>query len=144
MFIINLTKEELVYRAHGEVIKLKKGLNLLNNCITSAKELKDHFGNFVKFVNDEVIELIKEKKAKTEDKAEEVQVIIEDETPAELKTEEVAETEDDESEKKADVAESVEEPKEECDECKFQPEEKVEEKPAKKQTKRSTKKSTKR
>ena len=137
MFIINLTKEELVYRAHGEVIKLKKGLNLLNNCITSAKELKDHFGNFVKFVNDEVIEPTKEKKAKIEDKAEEVQVVIEDENPAEL------ETEEDESEKKADVAESVEEAKEECDKCTLQPEEKVEEKPAKKQTKKSTKKSNK-
>ena len=138
MFILNLTKDELVYRAHGEVIKLKKGLNLINNCITSAKELKNHFGEFIKFVGDEIIEPIKEKKAEPkvevkEEKAEET-IIIEEEKPAEL--EEVQEN--------TEVQEALdtlfnEEVKEEVTEEKAE----KAEKPAKKSTKNSTKNSTK-
>ena len=123
MFIFNLTKDELVYRAHGEVIKLKRGLNLINNCITSAKELKAHFGDFIKFIEDEVIPAKKEEKAEVKvEEAKNEEIVIEDENPAELE--------------------------EACEECVLQPAEEVkaeevkveETKPAKKSTKKSNKK----
>ena len=54
MFILNLTKEDLIYRAHGETITLKQGVNILKDCLTTEKELKDHFGDLITVIDDKV------------------------------------------------------------------------------------------
>ena len=47
MFIENLTKEELIYRAHGKVLKLKPGMNLVNEVFFKHADLIRHFGSLI-------------------------------------------------------------------------------------------------
>ena len=47
MFIENLTNEILTYRAHGNVIKLKPGLNTVEDALVSIHEIARHFGQFI-------------------------------------------------------------------------------------------------
>lgn len=47
MFIENLTKEELTYRAHGKVLKLKPGINLVNEVFFKHADLIRHFGSLI-------------------------------------------------------------------------------------------------
>lgn len=56
MFILNFTKENLVYRAHGEVLEIKPGVNVIKECLSTKEEIKACFGNFIRFIEDEVQE----------------------------------------------------------------------------------------
>ena len=56
MFVINLTKKDLVFRAHGEVLTLKSGLNKVDDKVFSEGELKNHFGCNVTFITDKDVE----------------------------------------------------------------------------------------
>lgn len=56
MFILNLTNDELVFRAHGETLVLVPGSNLVQGTLFSAEELERHFGDYVKVINGEVAE----------------------------------------------------------------------------------------
>lgn len=47
MFIENLSKSELTYRAHGRVLKLKVGINLVEEVFFTQDELKRHFGSLI-------------------------------------------------------------------------------------------------
>ena len=47
MIIENLTKEELVFRANGEVLRLKAGVNHIESALSTPEEIKRHFGNYV-------------------------------------------------------------------------------------------------
>lgn len=47
MFIENLTKEELTYRAHGKVLKLKPGINLVHEVFFQPSDIQKHFGSLV-------------------------------------------------------------------------------------------------
>ena len=47
MIIENLTKEELVFRANGEVLRLKAGVNNIESALSTPEEIKRHFGNYV-------------------------------------------------------------------------------------------------
>ena len=47
MFIENLCNEELVFRAHGAVIRLEHGMNTIDNADLTPDEIKRHFGSFV-------------------------------------------------------------------------------------------------
>ena len=47
MIIENLTNEELVFRANGEVLRLKAGINNIESALSTPEEIKRHFGNYV-------------------------------------------------------------------------------------------------
>ena len=47
MFVENLIDDELVYKAHGIVVKFKKGINIFDNPRITADDLKRHFGTFI-------------------------------------------------------------------------------------------------
>lgn len=47
MFIENLSKSELTYRAHGRVLRLKVGINLVEEVFFTQDELKRHFGSLI-------------------------------------------------------------------------------------------------
>ena len=47
MIIENLTNEELVFRANGEVLRLKAGVNNIESALSTPEEIKRHFGNYV-------------------------------------------------------------------------------------------------
>ena len=47
MFVENLINDELVYKAHGIVVKFKKGINIFDNPRITADDLKRHFGTFI-------------------------------------------------------------------------------------------------
>ena len=47
MFIENLTNEVLTYRAHGRVLKLKSGLNTVEDALINVEEIQRHFGAFI-------------------------------------------------------------------------------------------------
>lgn len=47
MFIENLTNEVLTYRAHGNVLKLKPGINTVEDALIKVDEITRHFGAFI-------------------------------------------------------------------------------------------------
>ena len=51
MIIENLTNEELVFRANGEVLRLKAGINNIESALSTPEEIKRHFGNYVNVYN---------------------------------------------------------------------------------------------
>ena len=67
MIIVNETKEELVFRAHGEVIVLKPGVNTFQTLgLVTPEEIKRHFGHLINIFSKEAI-LVTEKKQDEED-----------------------------------------------------------------------------
>ena len=47
IIIENLTNIELVFRANGEVLRLKVGTNNIKSTLITPEEIKRHFGNYV-------------------------------------------------------------------------------------------------
>ena len=67
MFIENLTKEVLTYRAHGNVIKLKPGLNTVEDALVNIHEITRHFGQFIKIYATNARMLAKPQEVKDEE-----------------------------------------------------------------------------
>ncbi len=67
MFIENLTNEVLTYRAHGNVIKLKPGLNTVEDALVNIHEIARHFGQFINIYTTNVTMLAKPQEVKDEE-----------------------------------------------------------------------------
>lgn len=67
MFIENLTNEILTYRAHGNVIKLKPGLNTVEDALVSIHEIARHFGQFINIYATNATMLAKPQEVKDEE-----------------------------------------------------------------------------
>ena len=68
MFIENLSKEELTYRAHGKVLKLHSGLNVIKEVFFSPEELKRHFGSLINVYTNKATLVEEPRKAKEDEK----------------------------------------------------------------------------
>ena len=67
MFIENLTNEVLTYRAHGKVIKLKPGLNTVEDALVNIHEITSHFGTFINIYTTNATMLAKPQEVKDEE-----------------------------------------------------------------------------
>ena len=67
MFIENLTHEVLTYRAHGNVIKLKPGLNTVEDALVNIHEITRHFGHFINIYATNATMLAKPQEVKDEE-----------------------------------------------------------------------------
>ena len=67
MFIENLTNEVLTYRAHGNVIKLKPGLNTVEDALVNIHEIARHFGQFINIYATNATMLVKPQEVKDEE-----------------------------------------------------------------------------
>ena len=67
MFIENLTNEVLTYRAHGNVIKLKPGLNTVEDALVNTHEIARHFGQFINIYATNATMLAKPQEVKDEE-----------------------------------------------------------------------------
>ena len=67
MFIENLTNEVLTYRAHGNVIELKPGLNTVEDALVNIHEIARHFGQFINIYATNVTMLTKPQEVKDEE-----------------------------------------------------------------------------
>ena len=67
MFIENLTNEVLTYRAHGNIIKLKPGLNTVEDALVNIHEIARHFGQFINIYATNATMLAKPQEVKDEE-----------------------------------------------------------------------------
>ena len=67
MFIENLTNEVLTYRAHGNVVKLKPGINTVADTLVNIQEITRHFGTFINIYTTNATLLAKPQEVKDEE-----------------------------------------------------------------------------
>lgn len=66
MFIENLTQETLTFRAHGQVIVLKPGINTVEDATVKINEIAQHFGNYINIYTTNATMLAKAQEVKDE------------------------------------------------------------------------------
>lgn len=66
MFIENLTQETLTFRAHGQAIVLKPGINTIEDATVKINEIIQHFGTYINIYTTNATVLAKTQEVKDE------------------------------------------------------------------------------
>lgn len=66
MFIENLTQETLTFRAHGQAIVLKPGINTIEDATVKVNEIIQHFGTYINIYTTNATLLAKAQEVKDE------------------------------------------------------------------------------